>query len=321
MRSACGIVAACSLLGALALADVACAQEPTPIPPHETRIVGLWLTTDYPVLSEPMGKDVKLSLALENKQLPPVRVALSVKGLPDGWEWKFTGDNRPVGAAIVDSDSSVKLGLDLTPPKGAEAKTYGFMIIGKSEGRVLELPVSLSLTAAEPASVTIEPKLPALRGTPKSTFDYQVTVRNEGAEEQLFNLLAQSPPGFQVVFKEQYGSQELTSLPVKAGESKDLKVSVTPANDAAAGQYPMTSEHRPEPVCYQRDFRLIAVDLIHNGVDKRYHVGCGSTVYLQQCLTRQVQHTAHLSDLPHLIINQSHAYQFGVVNKLIVRCR
>ena len=239
MRSACGIVAACSLLGALALADVACAQEPTPIPPHETRIVGLWLTTDYPVLSEPMGKDVKLSLALENKQLPPVRVALSVKGLPDGWEWKFTGDNRPVGAAIVDSDSSVKLGLDLTPPKGAEAKTYGFMIIGKSEGRVLELPVSLSLTAAEPASVTIEPKLPALRGTPKSTFDYQVTVRNEGAEEQLFNLLAQSPPGFQVVFKEQYGSQELTSLPVKAGESKDLKVSVTPANDAAAGQYPV----------------------------------------------------------------------------------
>ncbi|HLH51842.1 MAG TPA: NEW3 domain-containing protein, partial [Roseiarcus sp.] len=40
-------------------------------------------------------------------------------------------------------------------------------------------------------------------------------------------------------FKEGYGSQELTSLPFKAGESKDVTVSIKPSPDVKAGQYPI----------------------------------------------------------------------------------
>jgi uncharacterized membrane protein len=51
----------------------------------------------------------------------------------------------------------------------------------------------------------------------------------------LVNLVADAPEGFSTTFKEGYGAQELTSLPFKAGESKDLTVSIKPGPDTPAG--------------------------------------------------------------------------------------
>jgi uncharacterized membrane protein len=114
---------------------------------------------------------------------------------------------------------------------------YEFTVTGKTDATTLELPLKLALAEAKPATVTVTPKLPALRGTPTSAFDFDVDVKNDGAEDQTFNLLSQSPPGFEITFKEQYGSQELTSVPVKAGETKSLKVSVKLPQNIAAGRY------------------------------------------------------------------------------------
>jgi uncharacterized membrane protein len=151
----------------------------------------------------------------------------------------MSGDGHTVGAAIVQPNADLKFSLELDPPKDAKPGRYDFRVTGKSDAAPLDLPIALTLAEAKPASVTLEPKLPALRGTPRSTFDFDLTAKNESQTDQTFNLLAQAPAGFQVVFKEQYGSQELTSIPIKAGESKSLKLSVTPPNDAAAGQYPV----------------------------------------------------------------------------------
>src|SRR5690606_14183183 len=101
------------------------------------------------------------------------------------------------------------------------------------------LPVAVTLSETEPAKLTLEPELPALRGTVRSSFDYQVAVTNDGQEDTVINLVSDAPPGFQVTFKERYGSQELTSLPLKAGEKKDLSVSVKAPENAQAGQYPV----------------------------------------------------------------------------------
>lgn len=238
MRSACGFVASCALVGALAFATTASAQDIAPTG-SSSDLTGLWLTTDYPVVTEPAGADINIPISLENKNLPPQRVILSVEDLPDGWQWQIKGGGHAIGAAMVESDTSTKLALDLTPPAKTFGQSYDFRVVGKADHATLELPLTVTLAASEPASVTLEPKLPALRGTPKSTFDYQVAVTNEGTDDQLFNLVSDAPAGFQVVFKEQYGSQELTSIPIKAGETTQLKVSVTPAHDVPAGQYPV----------------------------------------------------------------------------------
>jgi uncharacterized membrane protein len=220
-------------------ANLASAQEVAAPQPAAPALTGLWLTTDYPSVTERAGDDIKLDLILQNRNQPPKRVELAVDGLPTGWIWEIDGGGRPVSAAIVAPDQSQRLSLKITPAKDAKNGTYNFTVSGKTDSEPLSLPVTLVLAAAKPASVSVEPKLPALRGSPKSAFDFDIDVKNEALDDQTFNLLAQAPAGFQVVFKEQYGSQELTSIPIKAGETKSLKASVTPPQNVGAGQYPV----------------------------------------------------------------------------------
>lgn len=200
---------------------------------------GLWLTTPYPEFSTQAGKGVSVPLNLANRGLPPQRVELGVDGLPDGWKWEIDGSGKPVTAAIAGSDSTVGLTLKLTPPGNDVGKALNFVVSGKAASEALKLPMEMTLAKTEPAKLTLEPKLPALRGTAKSAFDFQVDIKNSGQQDSTVNLLSKAPSGFQVTFKQGYGSQELTSLPLKAGESKTLSVSVQPPDNAEAGQYPV----------------------------------------------------------------------------------
>jgi uncharacterized membrane protein len=54
------------------------------------------------------------------------------------------------------------------------------------------------------------------------------------------NLEARTKKGFQVTFTPAFASQQVTSLPVKAGESKDLDAEVSLPRDTAAGRYDIT---------------------------------------------------------------------------------
>lgn len=198
---------------------------------------GLWLTTAYPALTERIGDDIHIDMSLQNKKLPPTRVELGVSGLPADWKYEIDGGGKPIAAAIVDPDGTRGLELKITPAKDAKTGTYNFTVTAKGDTDTLSLPIALTLSEAKAAAVTLTPKLPALRGSPTSAFDFDVDLKNEGATDETYNLLAQGPAGFETVFKEQYGSQELTSIPVKSGETKSLKVSVKPPEDVAAGQY------------------------------------------------------------------------------------
>ncbi len=241
MRPTNAILASCLIASGLLFGAAANAQDTSMATPAtaaaDQPLTGLWLTTGYPSLTVHAGDDISLNLTLQNKNLPPQRVAFSVNGLPDGWTYEFDGGGKTVAAAMVEPDSSQNLTLKLTPAKDAKSGSYDFTIAGKADSQTLNLPIALSISAAAPAKVTVTPKLPALRGSPKSAFDFDVDVKNEAQTDQTFNLLAKGPDGFDTTFKEQYGTQELTSIPLKAGESKTLKVSVKPPQNVQAGQY------------------------------------------------------------------------------------
>lgn len=200
---------------------------------------GLWLTTAYPEFAAQAGDTVKVDLSLANAGLPPQRVELKVDGLPEGWTWEIDGGGRAVTAAMAATDKAVDLSLNVTPPKDVKTGSFPFEVTGNADGTQLKLPLTLTMRESEPAKLSLKADLPALRGTPKSSFDFQVTAKNDGQEDSTVNLLAKAPAGFQVTFKEGYGTQELTSLPIEAGKSKNLKVSVQPPDGVEAGQYPV----------------------------------------------------------------------------------
>ena len=108
----------------------------------------------------------------------------------------------------------------------------------------LQLPIAVTLAKDLPAKLTVTPQLPELRGTSKSSFEYQLSIKNDSGKKLTVSLSAQAPQNFDTSFTEQYGTQELNAVPIDAGQTKDVKLKVTPPNTAAAGDYKVTRAGR-----------------------------------------------------------------------------
>lgn len=205
---------------------------------------GLYLLTDYPAVSVRPGTTSTIAMRVQNYGLAPENFALSVEGVPAGWTATLLGGGQPVGAALPATDQSVGLQLRLEVPATATApatltvKAQG-QGGGDGQGQSYSLPVTVNLAKELPAKLTVTPSLPSLRGTPKSSFDFTVAVKNDSGRNLTVNLAATAPRNFETSFTESYGSQELTSVPIDAGASKDIKLKVRTPSLVDAGTFPI----------------------------------------------------------------------------------
>ncbi len=202
-------------------------------------VKGLYLLTDYPAVSVQPGTTATVNLHLRNYGLAPERLSLSVTGVPAGWKATLLGGGQPVGAAMPATDDSVSLDLRLDVPKGAKIGSHTLTIDAKGADSQVALPLNVTLAKELPAKLSVQPQLPELRGSSRSSFEYTLTVKNDSGKKLLVSLAAQAPRNFDTSFTEAYGSQQLTSIPIDAGKSKDVKLKVSPPNTVDAGHYPV----------------------------------------------------------------------------------
>lgn len=227
-------------LGATLMAPLPLGAQETPDAQQSAELSGFWLTTSWPEMTIKPGETQSVSLSLRNEKLPPQRATIEVSGVPEGWAWSLKGGGREVTAAIVSPDSTERLTLELTPPEDASTDgEHAIEVRARTAAETVTLPLVVRLSETEEAAsgLSLEPELPALRGTARSTFSFKIKVKNEGAEDGLFNLTASVPAGFQTRFKKGYGSEEITGLPIAAGATETVTMEVIPSRAVAAGRY------------------------------------------------------------------------------------
>jgi len=209
-------------------------------------IKGLWLTTDYPSVAARAGETTTIKMKLQNYDLPPERVALSVDGAPQGWNVALLGGSTPVTAAMPATNDNVPLSLRVDVPANVPAGVQHLVVHAKAGTASADLPIDITTGQDLPAQLSIKAKLPSLNGTPTTSFEFQFTVTNQSDKDLLVKMAAKAPPGFQTSFMEAYGTQELSSIPVEAGKDKDMKVKVTPPDNVTAGDYPIAVQASSE---------------------------------------------------------------------------
>jgi uncharacterized membrane protein len=219
-------------------------------------VKGLFLMSDYPAVTVRPGETSTVTLRLQNYALAPQRLALSVSGVPAGWTATLMGGGQPVAAAMPATNSSVSLSLRLDVPKNAPVGTQTLTVSAAGDSAKVDLPIAVTLAKDLPAKLTLTPQLPELRGTSKSSFEYQLGIKNDSGKKLTVSLTAQAPQNFDATFTEQYGSQELNAVPVDAGQTKDVKLKVTPPNTAAAGDYKVTARVAAEDASATSDLGL-----------------------------------------------------------------
>jgi len=202
-------------------------------------VKGFYLLTDYPAVSVQPGTTSTVSLKLHNYGLAPERLSLSITGVPAGWTASLLGGGQPVAAAMPATDDSVSLDLRLDVPKDAKIGTHTLTINAQGPTANVALPVAVTLAKQLPAKLSVQPQLPELRGSSRSSFEYTLTVKNDSGKKLLVSLAADAPRNFDTSFTEAYGSQQLTAVPIDAGKSKDVKLKVSPPSTVDAGHYPV----------------------------------------------------------------------------------
>ncbi|MGC8966757.1 NEW3 domain-containing protein [Thermus sp.] len=201
---------------------------------------GLSLGTPYPEMGVQPGESVNLTLTLKNHGLPPGVVRLSLAEAAPGWQASLIGGGRLVRAVYLAPDGEATLTLRLQPPKEVRPGTYRFLVRAEGLGQTASLPIALVVGQGLPQRLSLEAELPILKGPPTSAFRYRVTLKNESDRDLLVSLEYEAPKGFQVTFTPAFSSQQVTSLPIKAGESKDLDVEVSLPKDTKADTYAVT---------------------------------------------------------------------------------
>jgi uncharacterized membrane protein len=219
-------------------------------------VKGLFLVSDYPAVTVRPGETSTVNLKLQNYDTAPERLSLSVSGVPAGWTATLMGGGQPVAAVMPGTNASVSLELRLDVPKNAPNGTQTVTIAAAGTSTTLQLPVAVTLAKDLPAKLTLTPQLPQLRGTSKSSFEFQLGIKNDSGKKLTVSLSAQAPQNFDATFTEQYGSQELNAVPVDAGQTKDVKLKVTPPNTAAAGDYKVTARVGAEDASATADLSL-----------------------------------------------------------------
>jgi uncharacterized membrane protein len=239
----------CALVVALGAASLRAEETPKDIK-------GLYLLTDYPAVTLRPGTTSTIPLRLQNYNLPPERLDLGISGVPSGWTATLLGGGQPVAAGMAATNSSAALQLRLEVPANAPMGTQTLTITAKGTSMNADLPLAVTLAKDLPAKLTLQPQLPELRGTAKSSFEYQVNIKNDSGKRLVVAVAADAPRNFETSFTENYGSQELNAVPIDAGQSKDLKLKVRPPNTIGAGRYPVSMRATAEDATVKADVVL-----------------------------------------------------------------
>ena len=197
----------------------------------------LVVSTPYPAVSVAPGSKASFDLKVTTDEL--ARVDLAVSGVPDGWTATLTGGGYVVNAVLVDPKDPPTVRLDVKVAPAAESKSYRMTLTATSGTLHDELPIDVNVNVSTAGDVTMTTDFPSLQGASSTTFTFNLTLKNDTAQDLTFGVNAQGPTGWTVTAKPTSQSQAAT-FQVNAGDTAGITVTAVPPRTVDAGSYPIT---------------------------------------------------------------------------------
>ncbi|MDD2666819.1 MAG: NEW3 domain-containing protein [Methanocellales archaeon] len=184
------------------------------------------------------GETVTFQLRVENPFGMEMRFRVSVDSVPLNWTtFVKSADGEAVTEVTLDSGEFADLILEVTPPVTAMLGEYEISVKAESSDLkvITFLPLNINITKAEEE---IEVTATFLEVTAKAgeVAKYPITIINSGkTDTRLFLSVVEPPTDWEVAFKSD--TVEVSSLYLKAGESENLVVEVTPPSTVNISSY------------------------------------------------------------------------------------
>ena len=200
------------------------------------------LYTQYTSRSVTPGKSVSYAVDVINRTNSIQNISLDVRGLPGSWDPTLTAGANTVHRIAVKPESlspddfTQTVDLNLNVPLQIKKGNYYFRLYAKSDsGLDYELPLHIRVTEQGIFQTELQVDQANMEGYVDSDFNYDVTLRNQTAQDQNYALTSKAPPGWDVRFR--VGRNYVTSVSVGSNESQDIRVNVKPPQQASADTF------------------------------------------------------------------------------------
>ena len=236
-------IAILAVLGLLCLqvSGIAFAQDKKELP---DRLVEM--AVQYPGVQIPMDEDVDFELIFYNKGKAEETVIAWVDEIPEGWTARIKTYKFSVTGIHVPYDDDRTLTFEAQPDKGTKPGDYKFKIKAKTPDGEFNMSEAVVITVKskkrdekEARGVKLTTSYPVLRGPSDAKFEFSLEVDSKLDKEDLFELFAQGPEGWDINFKPAYEEKYISSLRLKEKASKTVAMAVKPPAKAKAGKYPI----------------------------------------------------------------------------------
>lgn len=199
---------------------------------------GITFFTPYTDIDVTPGETISYTITIKNTNKTPVNIPLRVEA-PADWKTRLSAGGYTLSSIAVDAESDQTVNLSVDVPLKIDMGTYQIRLVS-SDTAVLTLHVRV--TEQGTYQVELKSDQPNLEGTNTSTFSYDMRLKNLTPDTQTFALRADAPSGWNVQFTAD--GKDVTSVNIEAGQSKSIRVSLTPPSQIEAGTYkiPITAE-------------------------------------------------------------------------------
>lgn len=127
---------------------------------------------------------------------------------------------------------SKNFSLKVEVPRKANKGTYNFKVLAKE---LAELPLSITVSEQDTYQTEFTTKQPNMQGNSKTNFQFNASLRNRTAEQQVYALTADAPRGWNVVFK--ISGRQVSSALVEPGATETVSIEMTPPATVSTGTY------------------------------------------------------------------------------------
>ena len=200
----------------------------------------------YPGITVSSEEDVKVDLIVKNIGLADETIFFEILEKPEGWDAWIKGYGKVVSGVFLSEDQDRTMTFIAEPADGSDpqAGTYRFVVQARSADGVLESQSTLEVVVIEgevrsTKEIELNTSYPVLKGPTDARFEFSLEVKNSSEEDQLFNLAATGPEGWDISFKPAYEQKQISSLQIKANQTKSVGIEVKPSILAEVDQYPV----------------------------------------------------------------------------------
>lgn len=204
------------------------------------------MAAEYPGVEVEVEEDVNMDLIFYNKGRSDENVDVTVASVPKGWKARVKTYRFTVTGVHVPSGEDKTLTFEAEPDKDVKPGEYEFKVTAQTPDGRFRMAQTIQVTVKkkeegkkESKGVKLTTSYPVLRGPSDAKFEFSVEVDSKLDKDAVFDLFAQGPDGWDVNFKPAYESKYISSLRLKANQSKTVAVEVKPSIFAKAGEYPV----------------------------------------------------------------------------------